>query len=162
MLLKTCRKSTFGFNVSYILMRWWRGSLWRRIGEKYFCLFTFVLDSHHWNENADDTEPLSSAESHFLCHHSWEQPFSALQEPVLFSQRWPCLQPLVLTFFFICWLEEWDCFAAGCIKGGRACALSALKSSAWGHLGQAHHIIPDTFFLSLLLRTISYSRWMLG
>ena len=151
--------------------------MWRPLGEKSFYLFTFVLDPRHWNENADDTEPLSGGENiscilalgnNHLCVSHWDF-FCRFFEPIIchneaasaaafffVSGAWLVFSGDGLTcshsfFLFTCWLEESDCVAAGCIKGGETCALSDLKSSARGHLVQACHILPDTFFLSLSL-----------
>lgn len=37
--------------------------IWRLFGEKVFELFAFVVDPHHWNENAEDTQPLRGGEN---------------------------------------------------------------------------------------------------
>ena len=124
-----------------------------------------VLDPHHWNEHADDTESLSSGEniscvltlgSNCLCVSHWDF-FYRLFEPIICNNESSLGCRLFLPFrslsclisdgfacshsfwvFFTCWFEQSDCVAAGCIKSGRTCALdlSALKSFAWGHLRQ--------------------------
>ena len=105
------------------------------LGNNRFCV-------SHWDFFCRLFEPII-----YLNEAASAAAFSLLQEPLLLFKRWPCLQPLVFSLRLL--TRGVGLRGSGCFKGGRTCTLSALKSSARGHLGQARHILPDTFSLSL-------------